>query len=80
LFGNVLKYVHTLSLLILNVAAAYAILNVQVNQGDLEMTHRVLISADVINLLGKDLKRYIIKKITEDLSVTIKYIDLEGNA
>jgi hypothetical protein len=48
-----LKHVHTLSLSLLKVAAAYAIMNVQVNQGDMEMTQRVLISADVINLLDK---------------------------
>ena len=54
LSGNGLKQLGALSPLLLNVALEYAILNVQVNQEDMEMTNQILISADDIKLLSKN--------------------------
>lgn len=52
-----MKEVGALSPLLLNVALEYAIMNVQVNQEDLEMTHQILIRVDDINLLSKNIDK-----------------------
>jgi len=41
----------------LKVALEYAVMNVQVNQADLEMTHQILINADDINLLSRNIDK-----------------------
>jgi hypothetical protein len=51
MFGNGLKGVGALLLSLLNVVLEYAVMNIQVNQKDLEMTHQILISADDVNFL-----------------------------
>jgi hypothetical protein len=57
LSGNGLKEVGALSPLLLNVALEYAVMNVQVNQADLKMTHQILINADDINLLSRNIDK-----------------------
>jgi hypothetical protein len=75
-----LEQVGALSPLLLKVALQYAVMNIQVNQEDLEMTHQFLISADDINFLAETYVRHIRKKNTKDLSVDSKDIGLEANA
>jgi hypothetical protein len=50
---NGLEQVGILSPLLLNVALEYAIMVIQVNQDDLEMTRQFQISADDIHFLGR---------------------------
>jgi hypothetical protein len=47
--GNDLKEVDTWSPSLMNVVLEYAIMNIQVNQEDFEMTHKILTSADDVN-------------------------------
>jgi hypothetical protein len=57
LSGNGLKQVGALSPLLLNFALEYATMKVQVNQDDMEKTQQILISADDINLLSKNIDK-----------------------
>jgi hypothetical protein len=55
--GNGLKEVGALSPLPLNVALENAVMNIQVKQDDMEMTHKILISFDDINFLGRTIRK-----------------------
>jgi len=60
-------------------SSAYAMRKVQANQQRLKwnMTHQLLVSADGVDLLGKDIDT--IKKNTEVLLFISKHIGLEAN-
>jgi hypothetical protein len=77
---NGLKRGDALSPLLLNFALEYAIRIVQVNQDVLKLigTHRLLVYADNVNILGGSV--HTIKKNTETLLVHSKEIGLEVNA
>jgi hypothetical protein len=40
-----------------NVVLEYAIMNIQVNQEDFEMTHQILNNADDVNFLGRNIRK-----------------------
>jgi hypothetical protein len=77
---NGLKQGDALSPLLFNFALKYAIRRVQANQEGLKLngTHRLLVYADDVNILGGSV--HAIKKNTEALVVAIKEIGLEVNA
>jgi hypothetical protein len=52
-----LKEVGDLLPLLLNVALEHAIMDIQVNQDDSEMTHQIHISADDITFLGRNIRK-----------------------
>jgi hypothetical protein len=66
--------------LLFNIALEYAIRRVQVNQDGLKLngTHRLVVYADDVNILGGSL--YTIKKNAEALLVVSKETGLEVNA
>jgi hypothetical protein len=77
---NGLKQGDALSPLLFSFALEYAIRKVQENEIGLELngTHRVLIYADDVNLLGDSVNT--IKENSETLIVSNRDIDLEINA
>jgi len=77
---NGLKQGDALSLLLFNFVLEYAIRRVQVNQKGLKLngTHRLLVYANAVNLLGGSV--HTTKNNKEALVVASKLIGLEGNA
>ena len=80
LIRNGLKQGDALSPLLFNFALDYAIMRVQVIQGDLKLngTHHLLVYADDVNILGGSV--HTIKENAEALVVASKEIRLEVNA
>jgi hypothetical protein len=75
-----LKEVGALSPLLLNVALEYSIMDIQIKQDDLKMTHKVLISADDINSLDRNIRKIYYKyKHRRFIGCYYIYTGLEAN-